>query len=117
MSRALVTTLALALAAAGLACSPADPEPTSPGTERTEQSLSSLPCTSNADCDAQSYCVLPTGQCSGQGTCGPRPRLCPLIMIPVCGCDGGTYGNACQAARAGTNVARRKTVQQECGDR
>ena len=62
-------------------------------------------CNSNADCSAADYCVFDNG-CRGPGICQPRPRVCaPQIFNPVCGCNGRTYGNPCEAARAGVNIA------------
>ncbi len=37
-----------------------------------------------------------------QGICNVRP--CPTIFVPVCGADGMTYGNACQAERRGIRI-------------
>ncbi|HTP07450.1 MAG TPA: Kazal-type serine protease inhibitor domain-containing protein [Anaerolineae bacterium] len=61
-------------------------------------------CSNNTQCSAQEYCKKPTGQCAAQSSCVVKPTLCPLILAPVCGCDGQTYNNACAAAAAGVSV-------------
>jgi len=61
-------------------------------------------CKSHADCGPDQFCQKTTGDCNGQGTCRAKPDICPDVWLPVCGCDGQTYGNACEAARAGISV-------------
>ena len=73
------------------------------------------PCKTNADCAATTYCAKPEGACDAEGTCQPRPQGCPDVYAPVCGCDGTTYGNACDAAAAGVSVASPGPCPERCG--
>ena len=60
-------------------------------------------------CQSGLTCQMATGACrkiaDAAGTCRKAPDMCPMIYKPVCGCDGKTYGNACQAAGTGVSVA------------
>jgi hypothetical protein len=60
-------------------------------------------CTSNRECGSMEYCAG-TG-CDTPGTCAARPTTCSDIYEPVCGCNGMTYRNGCEAARQGVRVA------------
>jgi hypothetical protein len=62
-------------------------------------------CTTNADCGELAFCQKAVGACAARGSCRPRSAMCTAQFDPVCGCDGSTYSNVCEAGRTGVSVA------------
>jgi len=67
--------------------------------------------------DPNEFCKLPPGSCccDFQGICTPIPNGCPDVWDPVCGCDGQTYGNECEADMAAVSVDHQGPCEQVCG--
>jgi hypothetical protein len=61
-------------------------------------------CSSPANCGG-APCIRPGCPTPPVGVCGHRPIVCPMVWLPVCGCNGVTYSNECFAAAAGVDVA------------
>ena len=54
------------------------------------------------------------GFADATGTCARLPEVCTREFDPVCGCDGRTYGNSCNANAAGVAVASRGACDPPC---
>lgn len=72
-----------------------------------------LDCFSHAGCEKTQYCARAPGACHGRGTCADKAEFCTTEYLPVCGCDGMTYGNSCEAAQVGVNVAHEGECKQD----
>ncbi|MCB9553322.1 MAG: hypothetical protein H6705_15865 [Myxococcales bacterium] len=66
-------------------------------------------------CGPDEFCDFEGDGCDyadATGICQPRPaEFCAEIYAPVCGCDGMTYGNLCEAQRGGVDAARIGTCE------
>ena len=68
----------------------------------------------NLQCPAGQACLFPAGQCNApdlSGTCIVVSETCPKQGPPICGCNGQTYANECEIAKAGVRPER----QGNCG--
>jgi hypothetical protein len=56
------------------------------------------------------YCDFPDSLCGAGngGSCKPMPKSCTSVLQPVCGCDNKSYGNLCEAHKAGESVKSQK---------
>ncbi len=93
-------------------CSGASPPSETNATTGTVASDLSLPfgvCGGREakECGGERVCasILANG-CSNEhmGICVDRPKHCPSNVAKVCGCDGVTYGNFCEAVQGGTSI-------------
>ena len=59
-------------------------------------------------CGADAYCDFAASTHCGagdqMGKCEAKPQFCPAVILPVCGCNGKTFNNSCEANRADVSV-------------
>jgi hypothetical protein len=93
-------------ACSGLDCGAGWPQQADCEAAHTGCGSTSGACDSLDGCADNQYCDWPDNTCGGaDGVCRDRPQVCTDIYRPVCGCDGVTYSNPCDAAASGVDIA------------
>ena len=57
-------------------------------------------------CKGDLFCQTSTGSCSGTGRCESMTTGCDRSLNQVCGCNGATYDNECEAFSVGVSVSK-----------
>ncbi len=69
-------------------------------------------------CDDGEFCIRQPadncGRADAPGICTVPSDFCPTVVIPVCGCDGRTYNNTCEANRMGVSVDYEGACEPDC---
>jgi len=55
-------------------------------------------------CKGDLFCQTPVGTCAGEGRCERMTVACDRTKLEVCGCNGVTYDNECEAFSVGVSV-------------
>jgi hypothetical protein len=61
-------------------------------------------------CGDGEFCQHKTGSCfipDMTGICVKVPKICGKHILPVCGCNGVTYHNGCEAEQAMVSIAHK----------
>ena len=75
------------------------------GVSIASQGECSIACETNEQCPSDQYCERSIGDCQSPSMCRMRLAQCADVWSPVCGCDGRTHRNPCEASRDGTTIA------------